>query len=109
MRQVGPQSDVLLNEPLAHIVTQRTPHTRHFQAVCESVMYKDASRQRKHLRLVLHPAERGGENEPVVVALKLCPALHIRFGSTFLAEPLRRNQVYPVQNNVFLFLTRLQI
>ena len=101
MGLVGLQPDIPVQEPLAHVVAQRASHTCHFKTVGEPVVYKDAPWQREHLCLVLHPAEGGRKDEPVVVALKLTPALHVGLGSTFLAEPLRRNQIYPVQNNVF--------
>ena len=40
-------------QTLAYIVSQRLPETRHFQAMCESIMYKDAARKRENLRLIL--------------------------------------------------------
>ena len=42
-----------------YLTSQRSPHTRHFEAVSETVVDEDAARKRKHLGLVLEPPERG--------------------------------------------------
>ena len=50
---------------------QRTAHARHFEAVSQTVVHKYASRQGKHLRLVLQSAERRRKHQAVVVALEV--------------------------------------
>ena len=69
---------VTLHEHLPRVDTQRTPHARHLKAVCKAVVHKHTPRQGEHLRLVLHAAERGRENQAVVIALKLRPVLLYR-------------------------------
>ena len=55
---------------LGHVVAQRHAHAGHLQAVGEPVVHEDAAGKGEHLRLVLHTAERCGEDEPVVIALE---------------------------------------
>jgi hypothetical protein len=45
----------------------------------QSVVHKDASRQREHLCFVLHTAEWRREDEPVVVTFELRPVI-VSFG-----------------------------
>ena len=39
----------------------------------EPVVYENATRQGENLRLVLQPSEGGGEDQPIIIALKVCP------------------------------------
>ena len=48
-----------LNKLAGHIVAQRHAHTRHFQAVCQTVMNENAAWKGENLGLALKTAERG--------------------------------------------------
>ena len=58
-------------ELLCYIVTRRHACTGHLQGVSQTVVYEDAARKRKHLRLVLQTTERGREDQPVIIAFEL--------------------------------------
>ena len=69
---VGPRlASIARHQSLDHLTGHRLAHARHFQAVCQPVVHKDAVGQRKHLRLVLQPAKRRGEYQAVIVALEV--------------------------------------
>ena len=37
------------------------------------IVHEDAAGQGEDLRLVLQPSEGGGEDQPIIIALKVCP------------------------------------
>ena len=74
------------HEFAGHIGAERAPHTSHFEAMREAIVYEDTAWQREDLRLVLHTAEGRGEDEAVVVAQKLCAALARGSVVLFFAE-----------------------
>ena len=89
------QIRALLDDVAGDIVAQRHTHTCHFQAVSETVVYKDAARQREYLRLVLQPAESRREDESVVIALEF-RAIVVAFGVLMLlSEALVRYELGP--------------
>jgi hypothetical protein len=49
-------------------------------------MYKDTSWKRKYLSLVLQTAERGRENQTVIVAFELCSVVMTLGMSVFLPK-----------------------
>jgi hypothetical protein len=53
-------------------------------------MYEDASWKRENLGLVLQTAERGRENQSVIVALELCPVVMALGMTMLLSEALIR-------------------
>ena len=53
----------------------------------QPVVYKHATGKREDLRLVLQSAERGREDEPVVVALELRPVVMPLGVAVLLSEP----------------------
>jgi hypothetical protein len=65
---------------------------------------EDASRQREHLSLVLHAAERSRENQTVVVAFELAAVVMALYVAVFLSEALVRNQFFPIhiENGYFV-------
>ncbi len=52
-----------------------------------SVVHKDAAGQGEDLRLVLQPPKRRGEDQSIVIALKVCPFM-LSFVVGFDAEAL---------------------
>lgn len=62
-------------------------------------MHEDASREREDLCLVLHAAERGGEYEPVIIALELRAFIVALNMPCLLSEALRRNKLLPVHHD----------
>jgi hypothetical protein len=54
----------------------------------QSVVHKDTARKREHLRLVLQPAERGGKDQAVVVALEFGTVVFARLVQFLQAEAL---------------------
>ena len=59
LQEINIHVGIFPHEPFGNVVAQRTSHARHLQAMCKSIVYKDASRKRKYLRLVLQSAEGG--------------------------------------------------
>jgi hypothetical protein len=57
---------------------------------------EDASGQRKNLGFILQAAERCGENQAVVVALKLGSVFFPDFMQSFQSETLVRYELFPV-------------
>ena len=93
------QMGVTHDEFAAHIGAKGTTYAADFEAVGETIVHKDASRERKDLRLVLHTAEGCGEYEPIIVALKLCASLFEWLGLVFLAEALGGNEGLPIHSS----------
>ena len=62
----------------------------------QTVVHEDAARQGEYLRLVLHTAERGREDETVVVALEFGAVVAVQTVIVFLAEPLIGDELKPV-------------
>lgn len=92
--QLGP----CLHNAVSHVVAERHAHACHLQTVSEAVMYENAARQREHLSLVLHAAERRREYQPVVVALKL-RAVVVPYGvARLLSESFVRYKLFPVHH-----------
>ena len=81
-----------------HIVAERHAHTCHLKRVCQSVVYEDAARQRKHLSLVLHPSERSREDKAVVVALKFGTVVVSLGMSHFLPQAFVGYELLPVHS-----------
>jgi hypothetical protein len=85
----------------------------------QSVMHKNASRQREYLRFVLHPAEWRREDKPVVVTFELRPVI-VPFGMpVFLSKPFIRYQLFPIhivckgsanewKNKIYFDFSRMQ-
>ena len=85
---------------LGNVIAKRHAHAGHFQRVCQTVVYEDASRQWEYLRLVLQPAKRCRENQSVVVAFKL-RAVVVPLGmAVLLPQPFVRYQLFPVHNRL---------
>lgn len=63
-------------------------------------MHEDAAWEWKHLSLVLESAERGREDESVVVALKLCAVVLALDVQMFLSEAFVGNELLPVHGEV---------
>ena len=93
-RQTGTPPEQLAG----HIGAERHAHTGHLEAVGETVMDEDAARKRKHLGLVLKPAERRREYESVVIALEL-GAVVVTYGvAVLLPQPLVGNELLPIHH-----------
>ena len=97
------QFRTLLDDAAGDVVAQRHAHARYFQAVGEAVVYEDAARKRKHLRLVLHTAERRREDKAVIVALEFRAVVVAHGMVIFLPKALIGNELLPVHVS-FLFI-----
>ena len=86
-----------------HVRAQRHAHTCHLQRVSQAVVYEDAARKRKHLRLVLHTAERRREDKAVIVALEFRAVVVAHGMVIFLPKALIGNELLPVHVS-FLFI-----
>ena len=76
------------HEPAGDVVAQGVAHGGNFQRMGQPVVHKDAARERKHLGLVLHPSKWSGEDQTVVISLKLGSFLvHLRM-AVLLSESL---------------------
>ena len=64
----------------------------------EAVVDEDASRQWKHLSLVLQTAKRSRENQSVVVAFKLRPFVFSVRMKILLSEPFVRYKLLPIHH-----------
>ena len=64
----------------------------------EAVVNKDASRQGKHLSLVLQTTERSRENQTIVIALELCAIIVALRVAMLLPEALIRYQLLPIHH-----------
>ena len=60
-----------LEQEACAVVAEGASYAGHFEAVGETVVDEDATREGEHLRLVLQAAEGCREDETVVVALEL--------------------------------------
>ena len=69
---VGP---VLAGIPCAqsygYLVGHRLAHTGHFHRVSETIVHKDAARQREYLSLILQATEWRREHKPVVISTEI--------------------------------------
>ena len=86
-----------------HVRAQRHAHTCHLQRVSQAVVYEDAARKRKHLRLVLHTAERRREDKAVIVALEFRAVVVAHGMVIFLPKALIGNELLPVHVS-FLYI-----
>jgi hypothetical protein len=86
---------------MGHVVAEGKAHAGHFETVGEAVVYEDAARQGKHLGLVLHAPERGGEDEAVVIALEFRAVVVAFRVSVFLSEAFVGYKLLPVHNRFF--------
>ena len=89
---------LLLDDALSHVVAQRHTYTGHLQRVGQSVVYKDASWQGKHLCLVLQSAKGSREDQSVVVTLKLRAVIMALRMTVLLSQSLVRYQLCPFHN-----------
>ena len=64
----------------------------------EAVVDKDASRQGKHLCLVLQTTERSRENQAIVIALELCAIIVALRVAMLLSEALIGYQLLPIHH-----------
>ena len=88
LEECAAQLGVQHHEPAGDVVAQGVAHGGDLQGMGQPVVYEDASRQGKHLCLVLHSPERSREHQAVVVALEFGPLL-VHFGVVaFLPETL---------------------
>ncbi len=62
---------ILQPEFTAYLVGKRASHRCHLHGVGQTVVNEYASRQRKHLCLILQAPERRREDQPVKIALKV--------------------------------------
>lgn len=62
----------------------------------QSVMDKNRAWQRKHLRLVLHPAERRGKDDPVLITLKFRAVIMAQGMIVLLPQSLARDKLIPI-------------
>ena len=84
------------NEP-TDVVTQTATHTAHLKTVRQTIVNKDASRQRKHLSLVLQTAERRRKDKAIVVTLKFSTVV-IALLNVLLTKPLAGKQRFPLHH-----------
>ena len=73
----------------------------------ETVMYKNTSRERKHLGFVLHAAEWRRENKSVVVALEFSAIVMPLGVMVFLTESLVGYKLLPV--HILIFCAKLLV
>ena len=78
-----------------HVGAERASHARHLQAMGQAVVDEDAARQGEHLRFVLHAAEGGRKNQPVVIALKLRAPFGQRTAGVLLAQAAGGDELFP--------------
>ncbi len=78
------------------LARERPPHTRYFEAVGKPVVNEYASRQWKHLRLVLQPPERRREYQTVIIAQKVAAHPGLRVVIRLEAEALVANKPVPL-------------
>ena len=81
-----------------HLARHRLAHTRHFQAVGQAVVHKDAVGQREHLRFVLQSPEGGREHQAVIVALKIAAHPTLLIVVMFQTQSLVRDQSVPIHS-----------
>ena len=65
------RADIARAQGAGYHVGHRPAYRRNFHAVGQAVVDKDAARKGENLRLVLQPAEGGGEHKPVEIALEI--------------------------------------
>lgn len=59
-------------------------------------MYEDASREREYLCFILKTAERGGEDQTVVIALELRTVVMAWAMTVLLSETFVADELFPV-------------
>lgn len=94
-RRVG----IFIREADGNLVAERATHARHLEAMGEAVVDKDAPRKRKHLGLVLQSAERGGEYQTVVIALKIRARVMALIMEFLHAEASVADQFFPIHSS----------
>ena len=87
---------VLSFQSARDVGTQGAAHARNFEGVRETVVDKNATREGKHLRLVLHAPKGRGKDEPVVVALEFCALFGGMFVAIFFAQAAGRDELVPI-------------
>jgi len=76
----------------------------------EPVVDKNTPGKREYLRFILQTPERGGEDDPVVIALKYGTDIIIFLKNPILeAEPAVGDQSIPIYHVNFIFLTYFQL
>lgn len=100
------QFGMLLQKSLGAVIPQRTSNACYFEAVSQTVMNEDASRQRKNLSLVLQPSEWRRKNQTVVIAMKFVTVVFSLFVSAFLSETFVCYKLFPVHHNRQIFLQK---
>ena len=98
LKQAVGKFRVSLCKYMTYVIAQRHSHRCYFKRVGEPVVDEYASRQRKHLCLVLQPAERSREYQAVVVALEFCAVIISGGMSLFLSQPFVGYQFFPVHH-----------
>ena len=93
------QFRVATDELLCHIVAQGHTDTGHLEGVGETIMYEDTTWQREYLRLVLQATERGGKDQPVVVAFELRTVIMTLGMTMLLSEAFVGNKLLPIHHN----------
>ena len=81
-----------------YIAPKRHAYTCYLKTVGKAVVYKDASRERKHLGLVLKSAKWSRKNQSVVVAFELRPLVFPVRVEMLLPEPFIRNKLFPIHH-----------
>ena len=79
---------------IAHIVRQTGG--RHFERVRQAVVDKNATRERKHLSLVLHAPKGRRKDEAIVVALEFGALFGGMLVAIFFAQTARRDEIVPI-------------
>lgn len=82
-------SSVAWDEQARNVSSQGASYAGNFEGMGETIVHKDTAGEGKNLRFVLQPAEGRGEDESVVVALKLS-ALFVGRTLGVLLSPTRR-------------------
>src|ERR1700761_5655674 len=61
---------ISIRQGIPHRLSKGTADRGYFEAMGKSVMHEHRSRKRKHLRLILQPAESGRKDDPVIIPEK---------------------------------------
>ena len=91
---------MVLQDEAADVVAEAAAHAAYFEAVGEPVVHEDAARQGEDLCLVLQAAERCGEDEAVVVALKLSAVVASRL-HIFLSQAFAGEELFPTHLDIY--------
>ena len=79
----------------SHIISYRTPYARHFKTMCQSIMHKHTTWQRKHLCLVLQSTKCWRKYQSIIITLKLCSPIMIALIIILHAKSLGCYQFIP--------------